>query len=458
MKTRKILWSLPLLFLLAQCSVKEDYIFDQSATARIKAYITACETTITQPEHGWRALFEPNKQTLGGYNIVMKFAEDGTVRMVCDFLEDETTSTYSFNESQGAVLCMDTYSALHYLSDPRIPRAGVLGVGLEGEFEFVIKEVTADSMVFTGKKRGEPVVFYPAEEADWTGRMVAYREHIEKMAPQEDAPFFRALTMNNTAVNIVYDPPTRTIIYTYSDDQSKKILSAATRVYGTDEGIRFSPEIRVNGVMLDRLRYNQSERRFETSTLGVTGKLEYSNTPPFPFYNSLDMLQERSTFACTPRIGSLSGNITGILDLLLALIGAHSTYMTSELQYGYRLLALAGMKQFRIIWDLDGEGPWFSLFGQSSFAALDDIYYSTSYKLNMEVLREHRDQVRFTWDGKHQTNNTQFDENLTKQPGFPAFRNFITDPAGFTIVPSANERFYLVNLVDSKRWLLLSKE
>jgi hypothetical protein len=347
---------------------------------------------------------------------------------------------------------------LHYLSDPRFPREGVLGVGLEGEFEFVIKEVTADSMVFTGKKRGEPVVFYPAEEADWTGRMVAYREHIEKMAPQEDSPFFRALTMNNTAVNIVYDPPTRTVIYTYSDDQSKKILSAATRVYGTDEGIRFSPEIRVNGVVLDRLRYNQSTRLFEVSTPGVVGALRYSNTPPFPFYNSLGMLQERSTFACTPRIGTLSGNITGLLDLLLALIGGHSTYMTSELQLGYRNLVLAGMKQFRIIWDIDGEGPWFSFFGALSMFETTDVYYSTSYKLNMEVLREHNDQVRFTWANEKQTDNAQFDSNMSIQVGFAAFRNFITDPAGFTIVPSANERFYLVNLTDSRRWLLLSKE
>ncbi|MDR1274692.1 MAG: DUF4302 domain-containing protein [Odoribacteraceae bacterium] len=458
MKKREILWLLPLLFLLARCTVKEDYIFEESATARIKAYITACEATITKPEYGWKALFEPNKQSLGGYNIVMKFAEDGNVRMVCDFLEDETTSTYSFNESQGAVLCMDTYSALHYLADPRIPRAGVLGVGLEGEFEFVIKEVTADSMVFTGKKWGEPVVFYPAEERDWTGRMAAYREHIEKMAPQEDSPFFRALTMNNTAVNIVYDPPTRTIIYTYSDNVSKEILSASTRVYGTDEGVRLSPEIRVNGVVLDRLRYNQSTRMFEVSTPGVVGALRYSNTPPFPFYKSLNMLRERSTFACTPRIGSLSGNITGILELLLALIGGHSSYMTSELQLGYRNLALAGMKQFRIIWDIDGEGPWFSLFGALSFAAMDDLYYSTSYKLNMEILRDDEDQVRFTWANEKQTDNAQFDTNMSIQAGFAAFRLFITDPAGFTIVPSANERFYLVNLADSRRWLLLSKE
>jgi hypothetical protein len=437
--------------------VKEDYIFNESATARIKAYITACQTTITTPEYGWKALFEPNKRTLGGYNVVMKFSEDGNVQMVCDFLEDESTSTYSFNESQGAVLCLDTYSALHYLADPRIPREGILGLGLEGEFEFVIKEVTADSMVFTGKKWGEPVVFYPAEEADWTGRMVAYREHIEKMAPQKDSPFFRALTMNNTAINLVYDPPTRTMVYTYSDEETKQILSAGTRVYGTDEGIRFSPAIRVNNVLLDRLRYNPSTRMFEVSTPGVVGTLRYSDTPPFPFYNSLTMLQERSTFACTPRVGSITGSMTSIYDFINALIGGHAVYMSTELQLGYRGLLIAGMKQFRLIWEMDGRGPWFSFFGALS-AFGGEALYSTSYKLEMETLRDSNDQVRFTWTNEHQTNDAQFAANMVTQAGFAAFRTFIADPAGFTIVPSANERFYLVNLADSKRWLLLSKE
>ena len=457
MKKRDILWLLPLLLLCARCSVKEDYIFEESATARIKAYITACQSVITRPEHGWKVLFEPNKRSLGGYHVVMKFNEDGTVRMVCDFLAEESASTYSFNESQGAVLCMDTYSVLHYLADPRVLREGIPGVGLEGEFEFAIKEVTPDSLVFTGKKWGEPVVFYPAEAEDWTGRMDRYREHIEKMAPQDDSPFFRALTMNLTAVNLVYDPPTRTVVYTYSDNETKQILSAWTRVYGTDDGIRFSPAIRVNGVLLDQLRYNRVTRLFEVGTPGVTGVLRYSDTPPFPFFNSLDMLQANSTFACKPRVGTVSGNLTSIISFIDALMGGHSIYMTSELQLGYRGLLLAGMKQFRIIWDINGQGPWFSFFGALSAFAGESLY-STNYRLEMEVLRESRDQVRFTWTGDNHNNDAQFATNMTSQLGFAAFRLFISDPAGFTIVPSSNERFYLVNLADSKRWLLLSKE
>jgi hypothetical protein len=93
-----------LFLLFTRCTIKEDYIFEESATARIKAYVTACEAVITKPEHGWKVLFEPNKESLGGFNVVMKFNEDGTVRMICDFLDEESTSSYSFNESQGAVL------------------------------------------------------------------------------------------------------------------------------------------------------------------------------------------------------------------------------------------------------------------------------------------------------------------------------------------------------------------
>lgn len=445
------------------CSVKEDYIFDESATARIRAYINNCTAELTKPEYGWKMLFEPNKTRLGGYNVLMSFREDGTVRMLTDFLEEESTSTYTFNESQGPVLSFDSYSCLHYLADPRITP---VGTGLEGEFEFVIKEVSSDSLVFYGKKYGNRIVFYPAAEADWSVNMENFRKHIDLMKPQDQSPFFRGLTMNQTAVNLVYDPASRAITYSYSDEITKQILSGWSGVYGTSDGVRFSPEIHVNGVVLDELKYNEKSRLFEANTPGVIGSLKYSHKPPFPFYNSIDQMRSASSFIGTPRLGSISsGNINSMLEFVNAIMGGHSMYMSSEFQAGYRALIMAGMKQFRITWSLDyngtERGPWVTFYGAlSAWLAEEESIYSLNNLLEMEIMREERDQIRFTIneDNIYQTNSGEFANLMRDQTGYKAFMDFIADPAGFTIVPSVNKRFYLVNLADSRRWLLLTKE
>ena len=47
---------------------------------------------------------------------------------------------------------------------------------------------------------------------------------------------------------------------------------------------------------------------------------------------------------------------------------------------------------------------------------------------------------------------------MESQITYETFRRFFTDPAGFTIVPAGNNQYYFVNLADSKRWIVLTKE
>lgn len=450
------------LLLAAACSDDGSDIFDENSTVRLRKVLAECAETVVQPEHGWKMLYIPDLTKYGGYNVLMKFEDGNNVRMYTDFLDEESVSTYSFNGSQGPVLSFDTQSCLHYLADPaQVP----VGVGHKGEFEFVIHDITPDSLVFTGKKYGQRIVFYPADEEDWQTRMDAYRRNIELLSPHTNAPYFRGLAMNQTAVNLSYFPENRTISYTYCDDATKEVYVGQAGVYGTETGVRFIPKINVNGVVLDELKYNQRLEVFEAATPGVVGILKYSHKPPFPFYGSFRMMSEGSNIASLPRIAdmNLSGGIGGILGGVMSLFTA-SSYMCEELSTNYTSLILAGMKQFRLSWALEYEGesvgPWLSFFGGLSL--FEESNQTVDFRLSMTELRDEGDQIKFedaiNIRRQPDEGDSRFQSNMEGASGFRTFYDFITDPAGFTVVPESGRIYTLVNLGDSRRWIRLTKE
>lgn len=452
MKKIYIIWIL-LGCLFSACSVDDDNVFDDNAVVRVQKVIDRCAKTLQEPPFGWRMVYVPNPKTHGGYNVLMNFTDEENVEIFTDFLEERSTSTYRFNASQGPVLSFDTYSCLHYLADPKNKPTGK---GLQGEFEFVIQEVTSDSLVFLGKKYGARIVFLPAKETDWTELMEASRVNIERLAPMENAPFFRGLTMNQTAVNLIYDPGTRSASYTYADDQSQKIITEKTAVYGTLEGVAFLPKIRVNGVVLGELKYNEDKGAFEANTPGVIGSLKYSHKPPFRFYNSLNDMRKGSNVVGLTKLGKFEPSMA-IMNEIVKMLSQMSE-MCQELKQDYPMFVLAGLKQFRITWGLDingqNVGPWLTYFGSENLFAEPEC--EVNYGLDMVEMRD--DQVRFTLNGKEKTNNDKFQTNMENQAGFSAFQRFFTDDAGFTVVPAGDGKFYFVNLADSRRWIVLTKE
>ncbi|MDL2319760.1 DUF4302 domain-containing protein [Alistipes sp. OttesenSCG-928-B03] len=448
---------------LAACSSDGDEIFDENSTMRLRAVLDNCAEAVLQPEHGWKMLYAPDLSKYGGYNVLMKFETDGEVRMYTDFLDEESVSSYSFNGSQGPVLSFDTQSCLHYLADPsQVP----VGTGHKGEFEFVIQDITADSLVFTGKKYGQRIVFYPAEEEDWTTRMEAYRSNIEMLVPYNNAPYFRGLTLNQTAVNLSYFPDSRTVSYTYCDEATKEVHVGQVGVFGTENGVKFMPKIKVNGVVLDELKYNQKLGVFEAGTPGVVGVLTYSHKPPFPFYGSVQMLKNGSNIASLPKFADFSGGLSNVAEILNAVVSLVnlSSLMSEELSNSYPSLLIAGMKQFRLSWSLEYEGeavgPWFSLFGGKTLLEAAD--QTADFRLSMEMLREEGDQIKFkdAFDIRRHpdSEDATFQTNMLNTDGFTTFFNFITDPAGFTVVPESGRIYTLVNLADSRRWIRLTKE
>lgn len=457
----------------------DDSVFEDSSSVRVNRVMEECEAMLKQAEHGWRMVYVPNPTKHGGFNVLMKFEDNSRVKMLTDFVEDETNTTYSFNASQGAVLSFDTYSCLHYLADPSVKP---LGTGMEGEFEFVIQKITTDSIVFTGKKYGYKAVCVPATAEDWTVLIPAAKYNLEKLTPLDNAPFFRSLTMNTTAVNFVFDPSTRSASVTWADPVNRKTETFLASVYGTREGVGFLPAMKINGVVVDGLKYDENKGCFKVSAPGVIGTLEYTDEPPIPFYHSFTDLSTQSNSVALPLIGSFGLSINTILEVMNVSSAMNS--MSADLRPSYPIAVLAGMKQFKISWYSPAaemeKGSWLTYFGANVFFNEGEYYYHEG--INFESLREEGDQVRFTANGKQWPlfapeeekepeggNTVENEEDAEQDPNITfaqkmqrlnitkVYRDFFTDPAGFTVVPAGNDKFYFVSIANSKRWMLLSK-
>ena len=451
---KKISLLLMLFMGLMACNNDDDMVFSESSTARVQKLQDDCDEMLRSKADGWKMVYVPNPTKHGGFNVLMKFGENGQVRIMTDYTEGESNTTYSMNASQGAVLSFDTYSCLHDLANPANEP---LGEGMEGEFEFVIQEVTPDSIVFTGKKHGYKAVFYPATAEDWVDLIPAAKENLAKLEPASNTPFFRSLTMNSTAVNLVYEPSTRAASVTWADDATRTTETFLTAIYGTREGVGFSPALKINGVVVDELKYDESKETFVVNTPGVIGSLKYVDEPPIPFYNSFTDLSGTANGAGLPLIGKFQFSLNMLVEIM-NIFGTMSD-MSADLKTGYPLAVIGGLKQFKIAWhsplaDIE-DGAWFSWFGTTQLLNDGEFYYLDG--INYESLREEGDQVRFELNGRTHTTDTAFMERVQGWSVYDTFTDFFLDEKGFTVVPAGNDEYYFVSIADSKRWMILSK-
>ena len=115
---KKISLLLMLFMGLMACNNDDDMVFSESSTARVQKLQDDCDEMLRSKADGWKMVYVPNPTKHGGFNVLMKFGENGQVRIMTDYTEGESNTTYSLNASQGAVLSFDTYSCLHDLANP----------------------------------------------------------------------------------------------------------------------------------------------------------------------------------------------------------------------------------------------------------------------------------------------------------------------------------------------------
>ncbi|WP_143305910.1 DUF4302 domain-containing protein [Chitinophaga vietnamensis] len=145
----------------------DDKIFDKSPDERLNATLADYQAKLVAAPYGWKMTVVPG-DTSEPYVFYfwLRFNNQNRVIERMDTLP-AMESSFRLKAMMQPELIFDTYSYLHMLSDPTgaVPGA-VVGKGLQADFEYEMRYVSADSIVLYGKYNGSYAKLVKAAAGD----------------------------------------------------------------------------------------------------------------------------------------------------------------------------------------------------------------------------------------------------------------------------------------------------
>lgn len=259
------------IFIFNSCLKDDDDYFDDSASERIEKEVVHYRELLVKPQNGWIMEYYPGgiNQTYGGYALSVKFNDKGTA-VVQSSLNDDVTrksvGSYSIKKDNGATLNFDTENEfLHYFSSPDEMAGGGISEGMLGDYEFIFKSSTDNSIVLEGKKHSSKILLYALDESS-----DIYLEKARKNRISYDTiPGVKSLTgiFGGALVTGELISPQQFLL-TQNEEQAK-----VTFMF-TDKGVKLYNPVTLNGKTLEELVWNIEEQAFSSPDGSVKLNLE----------------------------------------------------------------------------------------------------------------------------------------------------------------------------------------
>lgn len=218
------------------CVSEEDDIFDASAPVRLEQAAETYTERLAASAGGWAMEYYPTTETSSpkgnGYLLLAKFYPNlsvtvGMKNQFClpanEYMED--TSSWEVITDNGPVLTFDTYNnCLHTFSSPDdvpgTPGLDETGVGLEGDYEFVMIDVPEDGefVMLKGKKRGTYVRMTRLPEGTDFQTYIDDVENFSNTVFSASAPNVCMLTMGDSISKLANGSTGIFNIYPYEGD------------------------------------------------------------------------------------------------------------------------------------------------------------------------------------------------------------------------------------------------
>lgn len=171
------------------CSMEEEDLFDMSAMERLELKKEEAFKELFSAKNGWVMEYFPTYESnIPGYVLLVKFEQKGSDGLVqfatkCDITGNKYVVTdgengnapktaFDIDFSNGPILTFNSRNELfHKFSDPiatGLPHDQGTGVGIGGDYEFIIIDVQPGEILLKGKKRGTYTVLRKLDEnQDW---------------------------------------------------------------------------------------------------------------------------------------------------------------------------------------------------------------------------------------------------------------------------------------------------
>ena len=264
---KNILFAFATVMAISSCVSEVDDTFEKPSSQRIEEAMAADKAVLVNQTNGWVLKMYGNLD-FGGYNILLKFNEDNSLRVVSeayyggigskDYGQSNNfeveTSHYKFEQSSGVVLSFDQYSKnIHFFSDPANPAGlGPNYRGFYGDLEFRVLSASADSVVLQGKKHGNHLVMLPLPvgESGWQG----YLDNVQKVESEMTKYKNFLVNVGDEALNVKFSY--RTITVTVPNEDGNEYVQIPYTV--TPEGYMFYKPVTIRGRVLTGFKYAEN--------------------------------------------------------------------------------------------------------------------------------------------------------------------------------------------------------
>ena len=297
----------------SSCLREEEDLFPESAALRLNHAIENARQVLISPSNsnGWVMEYFPTNDT-EGYTFLMSFSANtfATIAARNKYTPVYTTEKSAFDVigDNGPVLTFNTYNKVfHLFSDPKDPKGSsdLDGIGLGGDYEFIIMNAANDRITLKGKKRGTGILMYPlAQGQDWKG----YFDTLDRM----DASVFNprlpvTLTLKkNDGDDLYYLTDGSTHIFTAktqsemdADDPGRNIPFIIT-----DYGLRFAQPFDMGGDSVQTFRLNDDKSKLVCVDKDVQAEIVGEELSSL-FLNSYSVLWALNPAALSDRVASV---------------------------------------------------------------------------------------------------------------------------------------------------------
>lgn len=275
---------------LTSCQKNEpEDLFGKNASQRFEDKQAELRHELTSAPNGWRLTYFTNTEYFGGYNVLMKFTNDGLVQMSSDInLENGTssvtTSQYQILLGQGTMLSFVSKNHLHILADSN---KGERGKGFYGEFEFLYYGKEGDKLKFkTQRSATEQFIYFEkATPEEWANIGDKWSNFVDIM--KDRFHYVVEVTGPEGTENYsIGSSRYRKVGFTSLDDPRKEVITAGASLL--EDGLVFKPAVTFQGKEFTKLTKDTSTTppSYKATNGGVTVKLYYRVNPPDSFFGN----------------------------------------------------------------------------------------------------------------------------------------------------------------------------
>ena len=238
--------------LVTSCSNEQEDIFGMSSAERLNEARKRYKNNFCDSENGWVMEYFPTTSS-AGVNFIMKFEESEAVNIGTQNAYQKTyaeeVSLYEVLGDYGPVLSFNSYNNLfHLFSNPEDPEGSVSldGLGLEGDYEFIIMNVDTDNGTahLRGKKRATDIYMHKlAAGMKWEDYFVSVQQMNERLFNTGGIPVF--LKKGDELLKISYNGSNG--VFVMVDEGMDYIQGTPYSFIVTGSGIRMYQPVSADG-------------------------------------------------------------------------------------------------------------------------------------------------------------------------------------------------------------------